>query len=229
VEVATLRLIAVEEALKLVKDGMLIGLGSGSTIRLFIERLAEKVKREGLEVYFVSTSYDTSFLAGKLGLIERPLLDERPDVSFDGADAVFPERWVIKGAGGALFREKIVDYYSKEYIIIVDEGKLASRQKVQVVPVEVHPLAVHQVIEELKSFRGVAATTLRLAEKGKLGPVVSDNGNFLIDVSFQEISDPESLEKELMTLPGVVANGIFAIKKPSKIYIGTSSGVKVIS
>ncbi|WP_218042124.1 ribose 5-phosphate isomerase A [Infirmifilum lucidum] len=227
-DITALRLKAVEEALKLVKDGMLIGLGSGTTIRLFVEKLAERVRREGLEVYFVSTSYDTSFLASKLGLLERPLLEEKPAIAFDGADAVFPGKWVVKGIGGALFREKIVDYYSKEYVILVDEGKLKSTPSDVAVPLEVHPFSVSQVLAELRNFEGVKSATLRVADKGKIGPVVSDNGNFLVDAVFSDVLLPENLERELMTLPGVVANGVFAIKRPSRIYVGARDGVHII-
>lgn len=222
-----MRLKAVEEALKLVRDGMLVGLGSGTTIRLFIERLAEKVKSEGWEVFFVSTSYDTSLYASKLGLVEVPP-NEKPEVAFDGADLVFPGRWVVKGLGGALFREKVLDYFARKYVIIADETKVRSEARDVLVPLEVHPYAASFAISALAEIRGVRTVSLRFAEKGKLGPVITDNGNFLVDVVFSEIKEPEKLEAELASIPGVMANGIFAMRKPSKIFIGTERGVQVL-
>jgi ribose 5-phosphate isomerase A len=227
-DVAEARLRAVEEALKLVKDGMLIGLGSGTTLRLFIEKLAEKVRRERLEIYFVATSYDTSLTASKLGLTERPLLDESPEIAFDGADYVFPDKWVVKGLGGALFREKIVDYFSREYIIIADWKKLRERPTGIPIPVEAHPFAAQKVVSALKSMPGVIQASIRISGSGKLGPIITDNGNFIIDAVFREVENPETLEKELTTIPGVVANGVFALKRPSKVLIGYPEKVSVI-
>ncbi|MEZ0346382.1 MAG: ribose 5-phosphate isomerase A, partial [Infirmifilum sp.] len=219
-DVALARMRAVEAALELVRDGMLIGLGSGTTLRLFIEKLAERVKQEGLEVHFVSTSHDTSFLAARLGLVERPLLDEKPEIAFDGADYIFPERWVVKGMGAALFREKIVDYFSKEYVILADWKKLRDQPLNVPVPVEVHPFAAHQVLSALLELPEAGQASIRQAEKGKLGPVVTDNGNFLVDVVFKRIENPQELELKLTAIPGVTASGIFAVKKPSKIFLG---------
>ena len=226
--IVSARLKAIEEALKLVKDGMLIGLGSGTTLRLFIEKLAERVKSEEIEIHFVSTSYDTSLLASRLGLIERPLLDEEPEISFDGADYVFPEKWIVKGLGGALFREKIVDYFSKQYIIMVDWKKIREKPLGIKIPLEVHPFAVRQVISTLSGIHGVLEASLRMSREGKLGPIVTDNGNFIVDTTFEMIESPEELEKYLMSIPGVLSNGIFSLKRPSKILIGYPDTLKII-
>lgn len=223
-----MKLNAAREAARHVRDGMVVGLGSGTTVKIFIDVLAERVRQENLTIFFVSSSIDTSLYAAGKGLLEVPLHEYTPEVSFDGADAVLPDRSLIKGGGGCLLREKIVDYYSKEYVVIVDATKVAETPRNLNVPVEVHPQAFKKVMEELRKSYGAVNVTLRTYEKGKLGPVLTDNGNFILDALFDELKDPLRLELSLKSVPGLIETGIFSVKKPSKIIVGYLHGVQVI-
>lgn len=213
------KLLVVKEALKHVKDGMIVGLGSGSTAKLFIELLANKVQRQKLSIKCIPTSYDTEIFAFECGLDVVPLASvKKIDVAVDGADYVCKE-YVIKGRGGALAREKVVGYSAEEFLIIVDSSKTRRRCRV---PIEVLPFAYSKVIEELEKNK--ISCSLRLS-KTKLGPVITDNGNFILDASI-EIENAKEMEKWLNSIPGVVANGIFT--KFSKILVGEDNKVEVL-
>ena len=212
-------------AVKHVKDGFVVGLGSGSTAAYAIEALGERVKREKLRLLAVPTSYQAFLLAVKCG-IAVTTLDEHPviDVTIDGADQIDPKLNLIKGMGAALAREKIVAAVSKQNIIIADEGKKvkALGENDHPVPVEVLPFAITAVKGKIKAFGGRAV--LREG-KGKLGPVITDNGNAVIDAVFGVISNPAALEVKLKMIPGVVETGLF-IGLANTAYIGTPSKVE---
>jgi ribose 5-phosphate isomerase A len=213
------KLIVAKEALKEIKDGMVIGLGSGSTAKLFIELLANKVKRQKLFIKCVPTSYDTEMFAIECGLDVVPLASvKKIDVAVDGADYVCKE-YAIKGGGGALAREKVVGYFAEQFIILVDSSKTKRRSKV---PIEVLPFAYSTVMKELEKNK--IPCSLRMS-KTKLGPVITDNGNFLLDASM-EIENAKEKEKWLNSIPGVVENGIFT--KFSKILVGEGNKVEII-
>ncbi|MGB9719643.1 MAG: ribose-5-phosphate isomerase RpiA [Candidatus Anstonellales archaeon] len=213
------KLIVAKEALKYVKNEMVVGLGSGSTAKLFIELLANKVKRQKLCIKCVPTSYDTEMFALECGLDVVPIAGvKKIDVAVDGADYVCKE-YAIKGGGGALAREKVVGYFAEEFIIIVDSSKTRRRSKV---PIEVLPFAYSTVMAELEKNK--ITTSLRMS-KTKLGPVVTDNGNFILDAGM-EIENAKESEKWLDSIPGVVANGIFT--KFSKILVGEDSKVEIL-
>lgn len=219
------KLAAAKAAVELVKDGMLLGLGSGSTVRVFIDLLAEKVQKENISVTFCSTSLDTSFYAASKGLREVPLGEDPPDLAVDGADLVLPDRSLIKGGGAAHLREKVVDYFSKEFVVIVDETKVAKTAPgVVSVPLEVHPMAARQVARRLRELAEVRDVRVRASGGGKLGPVVTDNGNIVLDVVLEGVVDWREEEVRLKLIPGVFENGIFALRRPDKILIGTTSG-----
>jgi ribose 5-phosphate isomerase A len=214
-------------AVKHVKDGFVVGLGSGSTAAYAIEALGERIKRENLSLLAVPTSYQAFLLAIKCG-IAVTTLDEHPviDVTIDGADQIDPKLNLIKGMGAALAREKIVASASKMNIIIADESK-----KVQVlgesghpVPVEVLPFAISVVKHEIEALGG--KPVLREG-KGKVGPVITDNGNAIIDASFGPIDNVAELEKKLKTIPGVVETGLF-VNLADTAYVGTASAVEKI-
>jgi ribose 5-phosphate isomerase A len=213
------------EAVKHVKDGFVIGLGSGSTAAHAIKEIGEKIKSEKLRVLGVPTSYQAFMLAVENG-IQITTLEEHPtlDLTIDGADQVDEKLNLIKGTGGALTREKIVACSSKKLIIVVDESK-----KVKVlgennhpVPIEVLPFAASLIIRKIKEIGG--NPILRGADK-KVGPMITDNGNFIIDAHFGPIKKPEELEYRLKMLPGVVETGLF-IKMADVAYIGTSTGME---
>ncbi|ASJ09988.1 ribose 5-phosphate isomerase A [Thermococcus sp. P6] len=213
------------EALKFVEDDMVIGLGTGSTAGYFIRYLGRLIMEEELQdVYAIPTSYQSRLLAIESGV---PVvgLDEVDaiDVAVDGADEVDPNMNLIKGRGAALTMEKAIEYRAGTFLVLVDESKLVERlgQKMPV-PIEVIPQVWRAVAEEVEIFN--AEAELRMAAR-KDGPVVTENGNFILDVRFHRIADPLDLEMELNNIPGVVENGIFA-DVADVVLVGTREGVK---
>lgn len=207
-----------------IKDGHIIGLGTGSTTHYFIEKVGLRIKKEEISVMGVPTSYQ-SFLLAKENNIQITTLEEHDvDIAVDGADEIDPNFNLIKGGGAAHTLEKIVDYSAKELIIIADDSKLVNNLGKFPVPLEVISEATAPVFLELKDMG--ADPKIRMA-KYKDGPVISDNGNFIVDASFGEIDNPIQLEKDLNSIPGVVENGIFS-QMVDKVILGTDDGVKVL-
>ena len=197
------------EAVAHVKDGFIVGLGSGSTAAFAIEALGERIKREKLCLLGIPTSYQAFLLAVECR-VPITSLDEHPqiDVAIDGADQITPELYLIKGMGAALTREKIVAAASKLNIIIADEHKKVKLlgENNQSVPVEVLPFAIS--LAKRKIIAAGGKPVLREG-KGKLGPVITDNGNVILDSYFGEIASPADLEVKLKMIPGVVETGFF--------------------
>jgi ribose 5-phosphate isomerase A len=215
------------EAVKHVKDGFIVGLGSGSTAAYAIEALGERIRRERLSVLGVPTSYQAFLLAVKHG-IAVTTLEEHPTINLtiDGADQIDANLNLIKGMGGALTREKIVASASKLNVIIADESK---RVKVlgengQPVPVEVLPFAISLAKRKMEEIGG--KPVLREG-KGKVGPVITDNGNVIMDAVFGLVEKPAVLEERLKMVPGVVETGLF-VGLADMAYVGTSSAVEKI-
>ncbi len=218
---------AAVEAVKHVKDGFTVGLGSGSTAAYAIKAIGERIKRERLNVLGIPTSYQAFLLAVEQGIVATTLEEHTTiNVTIDGADQIDPELNLIKGMGAALAREKIVASASKQNIIIADENK-----KVQVlgennhpVPIEVLPFALAIVKRKIEANGG---TPIVRECKGKLGPVITDNGNAVIDAVFGPISDVAALEQKLKMIPGVVETGLF-VGSTDIVYVGTRSAVAKI-
>jgi ribose 5-phosphate isomerase A len=215
------------EAVKHVKDGFIVGLGSGSTAAYAIEALGERIRRERLSLLGVPTSYQAFLLAVKQG-IAVTTLEEHPTINLtiDGADQIDPNLNLIKGMGGALAREKIVASASKQNVIVADESK---RVKVlgendHPVPIEVLPFAASLVKRKIEEIDG--KPVLREG-KGKVGPVTTDNGNVIIDAVFGLVEEPAALEERLKMVPGVVETGLF-VGLADMAYLGTSSAVEKI-
>ena len=209
---------AAKKALEFVKSGMVIGLGTGRTAEVFIKLLAERK----LKVVCVPTSKRTERVARRGGLVVEELNEvKRVDLAVDGADQVDKKMNLIKGYGGALFREKIVDYAAKRFVVIVDESKLRDELGGWV-PLEVSSFAVEQVRREL----GWLGADSRLRMKGKKR-FITDNGNEIVDAYFGRINSPEKLHETLKDIPGVIETGIFA-GKVWKVIIGSEKGVKVL-
>ena len=216
---------AAYEAVKHVKNGFIVGLGSGSTAAYAIEALGERVKRENLNLLAIPTSYQAFLLAAK-HQIPVTTLEEHGviDVNIDGADQIDPKLNLIKGMGAALAREKIVASASKQNIIIADETKRVNAlgENGQPVPVEVIPFAIALVKRKIE----VAGGNPVLREgKGKVGPVITDNGNAVIDADFGVIRNAAELEVKLKMIPGVVETGLF-IGLATTAYIATVSKVE---
>jgi len=214
-------------AVKHVKDGFVVGLGSGSTAAFAIEELGERVKREKLRIMGIPTSYQAFLLAVECG-IPITSLDEHPevDVTIDGADQVTPELYLIKGMGAALAREKIVASASKLNVIIADEHKKVKLlgEKGQSVPVEVLPFAISLVKRKITALGG--KPVLREG-KGKLGPTITDNGNAILDSYFGEIAAPAELDVKVKMIPGIVETGFF-VGLTDIAYVGSGGAVEKI-
>lgn len=215
------------EAVKHVKDGFIVGLGSGSTAAFAIEALGERMKREKLHAMGIPTSYQAFLLAVDCG-IPITTLDEHAeiDVTIDGADQITPELNLIKGMGAALAREKIVAAASKLNIIIADEQKKVKvlGENNQSVPIEVLPFAIS--LAKRKIIDAGGKPVLREG-KGKLGPVITDNGNAILDSYFGLIAKPGELEVKLKMIPGVVETGFF-VGLTDIAYVGSVGRVKKI-
>ncbi|RLE60253.1 MAG: ribose 5-phosphate isomerase A [Thermoprotei archaeon] len=217
------------KALEYVEDGMVLGGGSGSTVAIFLKLLAEKVRKEDLDVTIIPTSYDVRILALNNGL-KIASLDEypTPDLAIDGADEVDPNKNLIKGGGAALLREKVVDYAAKQLVIIVDETKIVERLCSRFpIPLEVLPFAWKTVVDRLSKM---GTATVRYAKRGKVGPIMTDNGNFIVDFrpSRDLIDDLIGLNYKLLSIPGVLETGIFLGTYVDKIIVGTREGVKIL-
>jgi len=214
------------EAVKNIKDGSVIGLGSGSTVAYAIFEIGRRVREENLDILGVPTSYKTFLLAVECG-IPITTLNEHPelDLDIDGADQIDEKLSLIKGMGGALTREKIVAAASKSLIIVADETKLTtSLGRDQPVPIEVLPFALPLVSNRIKRMGG--KPVLRERKDGS-GPYVTDNGNFILDVDFGAIEDPLCLDADLKRIPGVIETGLF-VGMTEKAYIGTRKDVKIL-
>jgi ribose 5-phosphate isomerase A len=219
---------AAEKVVEHIKNDMIIGIGSGTTAAEGIRLLGNKIKKGELQgIRAVPTSYQAIQEAVK-AQIPLTTLDEYPvlDFGFDGADQIDQELNAIKGGGGALLREKIVASCCKEYILIADQTKVTDvLGRNQPVYLEIHPMAVTPVSRRLRNMG--AKPTVRQAV-GKLGPVVTDNGNNLIDAEFGPIQNPAYLNARLHSVQGVMETGLF-IGYCKVAYIGTKHGVRIIN
>ncbi|WP_017652288.1 ribose-5-phosphate isomerase RpiA [Fortiea contorta] len=196
-------------AAALVKSGAVVGLGTGSTTAYTIQFLGERLQSGELkDIVGVPTSFQSEVLAKQYG-VPLTTLDaiDHIDIAIDGADEVDPQKNLIKGGGAAHTREKVVDYLADQFIVVVDSSKLVDRLGSSFpVPVEVIPMAITPVTNAIIKLGG--KPELRMGVK-KAGPVITDQGNFVLDVRFDLIDDPANLEKTLNNIPGVLENGIF--------------------
>jgi ribose 5-phosphate isomerase A len=209
----------------MVEDGMVIGLGTGSTTMYAMERLSGLVE-EGLRIQGVPTSFQTEMYARQLQ-IPLTTLDAYPelDLAIDGADQVDPSLRLIKGRGAAMTREKCVAAATGELLIVVDASKCV-RSLSGAVPLEVIPFALHPVILGIRAIGGIPE--LRNGIK-KDGPVITDNGNFILDCSFGEIPEPERLEGVLTLMPGVLSCGLFCeFVEKTTVVVGGEDGCRTL-
>jgi ribose 5-phosphate isomerase A len=199
-----------EAATEQIRSGMVVGLGSGSTAALMIRSLGAKLQSGELQdITGVTTSFQGEVLAAELGIPLKSLnAIERIDLAIDGADEVDPDFQLIKGGGACHVQEKLVARRADRFVVVVDATKLVERLNLGfLLPVEVLPGAWRQVQGQLLEMAGEAQ--LRMAQR-KAGPVVTDQGNLVLDVKFAGgIADPVGLEREINNLPGVLENGLF--------------------
>ncbi len=217
-----LKKIAGEKAAEYIKDGTIVGLGTGSTVKYTILKIGEMVKN-GLDIIGIPTSRATENLASSLG-IKTSSLNEYPDVdlTIDGADEVDKSLNLIKGGGGALLREKIVAHASKYEIIVVDESKISEYLGSFPLPVEVAKFGYKRTMKVLLSL-GCEAR-LRMS-KDKI--YITDNGNYIVDCKFERIEKPSQIEKEIDNIPGVIESGLF-VNLADEVIVGRKKGVEIM-
>ena len=207
-------------AVNQIEDGMVVGLGSGSTAALMIKELGKKLlSRELREIIGVTTSFQGEVLASELGIpLQNLNAISRIDIAIDGADEVDPSFQLIKGGGACHVQEKLVAKRSDKFVIVVDSSKLVDKLNLSfLLPVEVLPSAWKQVQINLAELGG--KSTLRMA-KFRAGPVVTDQGNLVLDVKVDNgIANPAILEKDINNIPGVLENGLF-VNLANEILVG---------
>jgi ribose 5-phosphate isomerase A len=210
---------AAERALELVKPGSVVGLGTGSTARYFIEGLAGRV-RKGLKIQAVVTSLESRAQAEAGGLAITERIDGELDLAVDGADEIDPAVNCVKGRGGALLREKIVAHASRRFILIADETKLVGRLGRGPVPIEVLPFLWEATGRSIESLGG--RPELRLAA---VGPFKTDNGNLVLDTTFGAVD--AALGAALHAIPGVIEHGLFFGMARAAI-VGCATGIRIL-
>jgi len=209
-----------ESAAGAVEDGMVVGLGTGSTAAFAIRELGRRVDA-GLDIEGIPTSFQSRELAREVGIPLTSLDEAIPDVAIDGADQV-ADGTLVKGGGAAHAREKVVDTAADRLLVVVDDRKESEALDLPV-PVEVLPDARRTVADAVHAAGG--DPKLRAAEC-KDGPVVTDNGNLVIDCSFGTIADPAARARKLSRLPGVVEHGLF-VDVADRIHVGTDDDIRI--
>lgn len=210
---------AAEKAVEAVENGMVVGLGTGTTAYFAIKKLGEKV-RGGLQIQAVASSIASENLAKEEGILIVPFEEIKfIDVTIDGADEVDAENNLIKGGGGALLREKILAANSQKFIVVVDASKLVVTLGKFPLPVEVVPFAHTVTMTNLQKLG--CTPKLRMNEAR---PFITDSGHFIIDCSFKQIKNPEQLNDELHRIPGVVETGLFQKGAVSYVLVGEADG-----
>jgi ribose 5-phosphate isomerase A len=210
--------IAAEKAVEWVKDGMVIGLGTGSTAYWAIQKIGERVK-QGLKIRAIASSDQSTQLAHELKIPLIPFEEiNRIDLTIDGADEVDANRNLIKGGGGALLREKIIASNSSKFIVVVDTAKMVSCLGKFPLPVELVPFAGNLAMEKIRTL-GCKPHWRMNGEK----KYITDNGNLILDCNFEKIADPSSLNLQLHLIPGVVETGLFVKMQPTVI-VGHANG-----
>ncbi len=214
--------IAAEKAVEFVQNGMILGLGTGSTVNLFLKKLSEQIKK-GLQVKGISSSNSTTSLALSYNI---PLISiediEEIDLTIDGADEVDKQFNGIKGGGGALLYEKIIASVSKKNIWIVDSSKLVNSLGKFPLPVEIVSFGYKQTLNKLK--KGGFNPSLRIKDGEKFQ---SDAGNYIVDLNIGKVDNPEKLSKEIKLINGVIENGLF-INTADLVLVGSEDKVKVL-
>jgi len=211
----------------MVKSGMKLGLGTGSTAIHAVRRVGELLAQGALrDISAFATSFQTEIECEKLGIPHYSLnsrqLSDGLDLTIDGADEVDPRNFLIKGGGGALLIEKIAAYSSSAFAVVIDESKLTEHLGTGFpVPLEVVPEARVQITRVLEK---IGATVILREALRKAGPVITEHGNIILDIRFDSPVDPLVMEAELNQISGIVENGLFT-RKPPVVYISRSNGM----
>lgn len=206
-------------------DSFTVGVGTGSTVNYFIQMLSELVEEEELEIITVPSSIETEIQLTRSGLSTGTLIEyPELDLYVDGADIITKDFVLIKGGGAALTIEKIMASSSQEFIVIADQSKYPAELLSHPVPIEILPKAINTVVRPIFTLGG--EFQLRYG-KGKMGPIITDNGNIIGDVYFKQPYNPSEIEKSLNCIPGVIENGIFC-SIVHKIVIGNAETANAI-
>jgi len=207
------------DALKFVKDGYVVGLGSGRAATALVKSLTKLIKLKNYNIKGVPTSLQIKLIAekGNIPLVEADQIDHI-DVVFDGADQIDSQKYVIKGGGGALLRENILFSIAKKVVVMADKTKFV-KNFTRTVPIEVHPLARNSVMNSIKKMGGKAQ--LRSLDRGY--PFFTENGNIILDCDFGTIKNPKTLTQKIKQTTGVLESGIF-LRKPDIIYKAKTNG-----
>ena len=207
------------DALKNVKDGYVLGLGSGRAATVLVKLLSKYIKTKKISVKCVPTSMQIKLIAekGGLQLIDADQID-KIDLVFDGADQIDKNKFLIKGGGGALLKENILISAAKKVIIIADNSKFVKDFN-RTVPIEIHPLARQIIWKKIEKFGG--KPELRILDRGY--PFFTENSNIILDCDFGVIKNPKALQQKLLNIAGVIEVGIFT-RKPDIIYKAKANG-----
>lgn len=210
---------AAEAAVKFIRDGMTIGIGTGSTSAFAIEAIGKRIQ-QGLSVKAVASSLRSEELAQQNGISLIPFSEVRSiDIYIDGADEVDKELNLIKGGGGALLREKILAFNSSQFIVIVDSSKLVEHLGKFPLPVEITSFAMELTVKQIQKL---GCTTAVRQSKGRT--YITDNGNLIIDCHFNKIERVDELNRAIHAVPGVVENGLFPKNMVNKVVVGYENG-----
>lgn len=213
---------AARAALKFVRSGMKLGLGSGSTSHCFIRLLGEEVRKGKLQVEGIATSKDSEGLARECGiLLVEPARGLKLDFGVDGADEIGPELDLIKGGGGALLREKVVERACRYFLVIADSSKIVPQLGAFPLPVEVIPFSLPWVLDELEELGGKPVQRMCSSQ-----PYLTDQQNYIVDCHFGTIEDPRGLASKLEAIPGIAEHGLF-IDYANAAIIADGSDVRV--
>ena len=207
------------DALKLIKNNQVIGLGSGRAATLLVKSLAKLIKLKNYNIKGIPTSLQIKLVAEKAGieLIESDQVNHI-DIVFDGADQIDSEKYVIKGGGGALLRENILFSLANKVVVMADKTKFV-KNFTRTVPIEIHPLARNAIINSIKKLGG--ESKIRSLDRGY--PFFTENGNIILDCNFGTIKNPKTLTQKIKLIPGVLESGIF-LRKPDIIYKAKTNG-----
>jgi ribose 5-phosphate isomerase A len=220
-----LKKLAGEEAVELIKDGMIVGLGSGSTVEYTIRKLG-KLVRGGLRIHGIPTSVHTKRIA-KEEQIPLTTLEDNPviDITIDGADEVDSNLYLVKGGGGALLREKIIAFNSKKVIIVIDDSKIVKALGIDFpLPVEVFKFGWTSTKKRLEEFGCNVERRKIMADE----PFITDNSNYILDCEFDRIDNPEQMEIDINNIPGVAENGLF-IGLVDEVIVGGKQGISTLN
>ncbi|ASE36770.1 MULTISPECIES: ribose 5-phosphate isomerase A [Staphylococcus] len=219
-----LKLSTFDDALNHIHDNMVLGIGSGSTIELLVPKIADKVEREGLDLIGVCTSNKTAYIAKERGLKIVDVNDvDHVDVAIDGADEIDGHLNLIKGGGGALFREKVIDSMARKFIVVADESKTVDYLgQTFKLPVEVDKFNWLLIAKRIEKDKNVKAIR-RMADDV---PFITDNGNYILDLVLYDKINPYEMHEYLIHLIGVLETGYF-LDTAEEAIVGTQDGVKI--